>query len=238
MWSHPIWKRWQVGAASSQGDTLATLEENVMLSKPSADGRVVLALRPRNRVEVWDAGGEHACGPAVPVDDWMFFGQLSPNGDRLWTSDRAGGHLWDVSAGKEIATFATFQPYSRPLAFSPDGKRLAVLTSKNLENSGKVRYELQIASTATGEILRLLLEADNSMSVAAYMAVGAASKAALVLTNRLAEPSVAAFSPDGKMLATGAGRAVQRWDVETGKAVGDPIQHPGGLGAVLFSADG
>src|SRR5262249_18289964 len=48
-----------------------------------------------------------------------------------------------------------------------------------------------------------------------------------------------AFSPDGKVLLTG-GRvsAPRRWDVASGKPVGDPLPHPGETRAVAFSPDG
>jgi WD40 repeat protein len=223
-----IWKRWSVGAAPSSGEAVTTIPDDAFLSFPTAARRVVLAQHPRYTIEVWDVGGERPCGPAIPVVGYGSGQLFGPDGARLWSSDGAGGHLWDVSTGKEVAGFPKG---STLLAFSPDSKRAAVVTSTG-EGNGQ-QWKLQIVNAATGEAVRVLPEADGALGAASLKASGPADK-----TARLAAPGACAFSPDGKTMATGHRGAAQRWDVETGKAVGDALSHRGVVGAIAYSADG
>jgi len=52
--------------------------------------------------------------------------------------------------------------------------------------------------------------------------------------------SALAFSPDGKLLATGSwDRSVQLWDVETGQPIGGPLSgHSDTVNGLAFSPDG
>jgi eukaryotic-like serine/threonine-protein kinase len=48
----------------------------------------------------------------------------------------------------------------------------------------------------------------------------------------------AAFSPDGKILITGAGHEVQFWDVDKGELLGDPLMQDGPVTGLILSPDG
>ena len=48
----------------------------------------------------------------------------------------------------------------------------------------------------------------------------------------------ATFSPDGKLLATTTGEAVQLWEVNSILPAGPPIKHPHEVTCVAFSPDG
>ncbi len=50
--------------------------------------------------------------------------------------------------------------------------------------------------------------------------------------------SMAAWSPDGRTIATASGKTVRLWDVATGVTRGEPIEHAGEVADLVFSPDG
>src|SRR5205823_2369289 len=48
-----------------------------------------------------------------------------------------------------------------------------------------------------------------------------------------------AFSPDGRMVATGGmDKTVRLWEVPTGRQLGEPLRHRGPVFCIAFSPDG
>jgi WD40 repeat protein len=101
-----------------------------------------------------------------------------------------GVKFWDVATGKELS-FLKDVGVSDVLAFSPDGKTLAV-GSGALSNLG---IEVKLWEIATGKV-RGSLKGEKNGSITCL-----------------------AFTPDGTMLAAGggAGGTVQLWNTATGK---------------------
>ena len=115
--------------------------------------------------------------------------------------------LWDVPAGEVVGSFPVPVRGGR-LVLSPDGKTLAVVYRlPKTADRGRARGRLSLWDVATGKELRRL----TGYGDAIYQA---------------------AFSPDGKRLATGGGiqdKTVRVWDVDTGTELAR-IPGPGRVG--------
>jgi WD40 repeat protein len=176
--------------------------------------------------------GSPAEAPATPAKDaariWEHRGSVlsiafAPDGRWFVTAGAAKGRsvvFWDTETGKRrLAIEGAGLVYS--VALSPDGKRLATAGIVGIEE-GKPRGRAAVWDTATGKELFPLSRYSEGV-----------------------RPCIA-FSPDGKLLATGtlsgkeeeAVGAVQLWDAATGKA-GDLLIGPSeGFSQLAFSPDG
>ena len=159
----------------------------------------------------------HAAGPPAgrPRAVYTLWGhreeieqvRLSPDGKWLATVTEKGlVKLWDLGTGRAAHALPTGDSYPRDLAFSPASTLLAVANT----NSEKLAtLELTLWDVKTGKERRRWN----------------CAKAARAL----------AFSPDGKILASGD-EQVKLWDLRTGKAVASlPSPHVSWL---VFSPDG
>jgi WD40 repeat protein len=149
---------------------------------------------------------------------------VSPHGKRLASSsiDKKTVKVWDAQTGQEICTLqgykysGTWPRSSKPsLAFSPDGKRLAVGTN-DLDEKGKpLPNEVKVWDATTGRELFTVIKKGSTGG-----------------------SWVVAFSPDGTRLAT-AGGEVKLWDATTGQPLKEIEKgSTGGGWVVAFSPDG
>ncbi len=138
--------------------------------------------------------------------------------------------LWDVASGKEIRKITLPQPGTVSIAYSPDGRVIAV------ENADQTISLWEVASgKERARLGQPIARQPGPMMGGGFGGFGGGRGVAPPMFNA---PTVA-FSPDGTLLAAkGAGHAVAVWDVLTGKEVGQFKGHDGALSAVAFSADG
>lgn len=161
-----------------------------------------------------------------PIDEEQLFmaGKslaISPDGNLLaelfsLTEGNISLRLWEVTSGKLICKFNLTQPIIKAIAFSPDGRTLAVTTGE---------HTIALLEVATGNE-RACLGRSSSGKVSA----GPASVVGLTCI---------AFSPDGHLLAAGdsTGR-IRLFDVATNQELSGLNGHVGAVVRLAFAANG
>ena len=123
-------------------------------------------------------------------------------------------------------------------------ERRAAISERNAAISGQLISDSQILGKSQPAISRLLSVAAwrfNPSPAARYAMLAAATLPGIaVLAGHTAQVDTVAFSPDGKVLASGSeDDTVRLWDVATGQQIGRPLIGPtSGVLSVAFSPDG
>jgi WD40 repeat protein/tetratricopeptide (TPR) repeat protein len=180
-------------------------------------------------IELWTpATGQVLVRPlAHPESASVVAAAFSPDGRLLLTGSQDDRlRAWDAATGTLLGTSTTQQSDIRRILFSPGGT--LVFTAGG---------QLGVPYIAPSARLWNLSRGDSDVT----------------LFNTTSFPTdgeiaCAAFSPDGRTLATGTVRSnsdlryqrgeAQLWDVATGEPIDRPLPHPSAVSAVAFSPDG
>jgi WD40 repeat protein len=170
------------------------------------DGKTVVSCSCDHVVHLWEVATGRSREFMVS-DKWLIDMALSPDGKTLacMASDTSDIQvtLWEVATGKSVGALrlpaddSTSYRVTGALAYSPDGKLLAMGFVKELHDERKPSEQtVALWDPGAGQCLRRF-----------RIARGA--------------PSQLAFSPDGRFLVTAAssGTPIQLWEVATGKEV-------------------
>ena len=180
---------------------------------------------------------------------WSRKAAFSPDGKRIVTaSEDKTARLWDAETGKPIGEpLKGHQGLVSSAAFSPDGKPLSQRLTTNGAAVGRRDWQ-----TNRNAVRR---SAPTSIAASPLLRQCGAPVARLHRNNRPAAQgrklstgetiedvasygaTVAPFSPDGRRIVTAYdGRTARLWDGETGKPIGEPLNH-GSVKNAAFSPD-
>jgi WD40 repeat protein len=230
----------------------------------SPDGRRLMAGTRSGKVLVWELSTgesrvvfEKPGAPAARVA-WLAGSDRGVMGTSVDYSERKqapAGFVFSLSTGEELWTFSSFvRDDFQTLAASPDGKWIGVLDIPD-QDRGAFLLDAGLGSRAAALVhpqhqsgpLSVAIAPDGNTVAVGYAPYDVAlwdarRKEAIRLLKGHENWVVSlAFSPDGRMLISGAGDSTARvWSVQTGAEIGR-IRFPGSsnyVHSVAFSPDG
>jgi WD40 repeat protein len=218
----------------------------------SPDGRR-LAASTGDRLYLWDAATGQTVADLGNHDAmrWRFLPQFrfDRTGRRLFSGRGNEVCSWDAATGKLVAVVGRFDSPVYALAYSPDGKRIAAAAVNNpVPRLWDAEAGKEVAALAghTSGLSGLIFSVDGSRLVTpggypdctARLWDAAAGQLIAVLAGH-SNMNTAAFSPDGRRIATGSwDRTARLWDGVTGQSIAVLRGHAGRVGGVRFSPDG
>ena len=167
---------------------------------------------------------------------------FSPDSTKIASGAGHDVKLWEVSTGKNIATFQGQKGAVKSIAFSPDGTKLAVgaeegvklldtLTGKHIDLLGAM-WNLSVAFSPDGKML-----ATASWAGVRLWEVST-GKSLTPLQRHSRGANAVTFSPDGLTLASTSSSGAEVWEVTTGQRITTLGELPNFALSLAYSPDG
>jgi RNA polymerase sigma factor (sigma-70 family) len=208
------------------GEVIVAMDSDTSLSAAySPDGKTLVAAGCQGAIDLWDVVNNQKIGSFKGERSIVRHVAFAPDGKTLASvGDEGIVRLWEPATGTLKQTFpapseslrqSVRQPSSGPVAFAPDGHRLAISAWGEGTESGpsKYIYEVRVIDSESGRLVWSHL-----------------GRGEWVFS--------LAFAPDGNTLASAGFRAVKLWDAPTGEPLRTLKPDRGGIYDVAFSPDG
>jgi len=246
---------WRFLAAESNSEyaaTNASSNDSVFRTALSPDGRTLAVGRYGGTVELWDPA---SLARTATLETNVAFAAVafSPTGRLLAASAPRGGiRLWQLDPPRVVGELAHTN-YANRLSFSPDGRYLA----SSHPESGVCVWDLETRQTVRRYLDFHFQGEEHGGPISfspdgGHLAVGdasgririldwAADRVLVDIPAHQQEIMSLAYSPDGKLLASGSGFSaedIRLWNPATGQPAGSLAGHRNWICVLQFSGDG
>jgi WD40 repeat protein len=219
------------------------------------------ALTGDEKLRLWEVASGKQVGAWGAVQLGVFAVHFLPGGDQALTAGEGFQHeikVWDLARGKVVRSFNWGYGGIQGVAVSGDGARALLYQQGGLVlwdlRSGEEVCALYYGRGAAAAAKQVAFSPDGKRALALWGGVSdtepalwdlAADRVIGRLKGHRGEVRAVAFSPDGKLCATGSlDGSVRLWDAATGRAVralddpGEDRPRFGHVFGVAFSPDG
>jgi WD40 repeat protein/serine/threonine protein kinase len=195
---------------TATGKSVAVLighEGRVFTAAFSPDGKRVVTAAGDHTARVWEADTGKEVAVFKGHADEVHMAAFSPDGGRVLTAGMdAVPRVWDAATGQEVLALRGHEASVTAALFSPDGRHVftAASGSQPIHEKDDVKRQVIGARLGKDQTARLWDAATGKEETVLALDGGAWA---------------AAFSPDGRRVATVTGKSVRVWDAATGREV-------------------
>jgi WD40 repeat protein len=242
---------WERASGKQRGQVVGHEGKSISACVFAPDGKHVWSAGRDNTVRQWDADSGKERRTLLKEANVFNGVSLAANG-RMAATGTGSWHgavfLWALPSGKKVAQLNGWWA----MAFSPDNQKfLHQLTDGHLhlhdlrtgrmirrfpEHKPGPARSSPVAFSPDGRTLATVYHRTSGFHISLWETITA--KQRLSLRWPQVPVHALAFSPDGRLLAVSAGKAIRLWDLVTGKPGRWLEGHQGDVIALAFSSDG